>query len=99
MTRVQALILRLLTIRPMTANELHAEIGKHPECRFVRLYDILKAMTMLCREDLVDLQEPSKAVEDSRRALQRMQDGLDPDTKPSTWKLSKDGALLTSLGT
>ncbi len=99
MTRVLALIMQLLAVRPMTANELRDEIIKNPECRYVRVYDVLKSMVMLCREDLVDLVDPVGAVEDSRRALQRMRDGLNPDTKPSLWKLSKDGVVLASLGT
>jgi hypothetical protein len=97
MTRVQALIMRLLAVRPMTANDLRDEIVKNPECRHVLLYDVLKSITMLCQEDLVDLVDPVKAAEDSRRALQRMQNGLDPDTQPAVWKLTTNGAVLVSV--
>jgi hypothetical protein len=97
MTRVQALIMQLLAVRPMTSDELRDEIIKNPECQFVRPYDVLKAMTMLCQEDLVDLVDPAKAVEDSRRGLQRMRDGLDPDTQPAAWKLTTNGAVAHAL--
>ena len=99
MTRVQALILKLLSVRPMTTNELRDEVVKNPDCQFVRPYDVLKAMTMLCREDLVDLEEPAKALEDTRRGLQRMRDGLPPDMQPAFWKLTTSGTVLVSVGT